>query len=212
MGLYTILIMKKNWFITKQLAPRIYGIGEFDHAEEVISYLIVGRKKALLFDTGLGIGDMYQEVRKITQLPIIVINSHHHFDHIGGNYQFKEHVVEIKKGEVALDPFRFQVIPTPGHSPDSICLYEKSYGYLFSGDTLYPGPIYLFLPDSNVVAYRVSIQVLCRLNPLTKIFPGHNEFSFDKKLLPVIKQVLQKAIKGNEIVIQGRTSLLFVKT
>lgn len=50
--------------------------------------LVTGREKALLFDTGSGTGDMGCAVRKITGLPLVVINSHGHFDHIGGNHQF----------------------------------------------------------------------------------------------------------------------------
>lgn len=50
--------------------------------------LVVGKEKALVFDTGSGIDNMYAAVREITKLPLLVINSHGHFDHIGGNYQF----------------------------------------------------------------------------------------------------------------------------
>lgn len=50
--------------------------------------LVTGREKALLFDTGSGIDDINEAVRMITPLPLVVINSHGHFDHIGGNRQF----------------------------------------------------------------------------------------------------------------------------
>lgn len=72
----------------KKLKENIYWFGEFYHFEKVISYLIIWKEKALLFDTGMGIFDMKKEVEKITSLPIIVINSHSHFDHIWWNYLF----------------------------------------------------------------------------------------------------------------------------
>lgn len=50
--------------------------------------LVVGKEKALVFDTGLGTDDIHGLVRKMTGLPLVVINSHGHFDHIGGNNQF----------------------------------------------------------------------------------------------------------------------------
>ena len=50
--------------------------------------LVTGREKALLFDTGSGTDDISCAVRKITGLPLVVINSHGHFDHIGGNHLF----------------------------------------------------------------------------------------------------------------------------
>ena len=52
--------------------------------------LIIGKEKALVLDTGYGIGNIYEEVRKITNLPLLVINSHGHMDHTGGNYEFEE--------------------------------------------------------------------------------------------------------------------------
>jgi Zn-dependent hydrolases, including glyoxylases len=52
--------------------------------------LVIGENKALLFDTGSGIDNMNEAVRTITALPLMVINSHGHFDHIGGDDQFDE--------------------------------------------------------------------------------------------------------------------------
>lgn len=52
--------------------------------------LIIGSEKALLFDTMLGIGDLKGFVRTITDLPLTVVNSHGHIDHIGGDFQFPE--------------------------------------------------------------------------------------------------------------------------
>lgn len=56
----------------------------------VLSTLVIGKEKALLLDTGYGIGNLYEEVKKITIKPLIVINSHGHMDHSCGNYLFKE--------------------------------------------------------------------------------------------------------------------------
>lgn len=56
----------------------------------VYSSLIIGTQKALLIDTGYGYGDLGAAVREITGLPLIVVNTHGHFDHVGGNYLFDE--------------------------------------------------------------------------------------------------------------------------
>ena len=50
--------------------------------------LILGKDKAVLIDTGYGFGDIYTVVKEITSLPIIVINTHGHVDHIQGNKNF----------------------------------------------------------------------------------------------------------------------------
>ena len=52
--------------------------------------LVVGRERALLFDTMSGLGDLKAEVEQITSLPLTVVNSHGHFDHAGGNIQFDQ--------------------------------------------------------------------------------------------------------------------------
>jgi glyoxylase-like metal-dependent hydrolase (beta-lactamase superfamily II) len=82
--------MKKNWFTIKELYPNIWGIGEFAHFEKVISYLFIGKNNALLFDTGMGIGNIKNTVMYLTKLPIMIINSHCHYDHIGGNKLFSD--------------------------------------------------------------------------------------------------------------------------
>ncbi len=80
----------QKWFEVYRIQPGIFAIYEPGQWEEVISYLIVGTKKSLLFDTGLGIGDIKKLVSEITPMEPFVINSHTHYDHIGGNYQFHE--------------------------------------------------------------------------------------------------------------------------
>ena len=81
---------KSSWFEIYKLNPMTYALAEPNHFEEVISYLIIGNTRAILFDTGMGIGDIHAEVTSLTNLPIVVINSHSHYDHIGGNHQFDE--------------------------------------------------------------------------------------------------------------------------
>jgi len=78
----------QNWFQVFRIMPDTLAIWEPWHREMVISYLIIGRQLALLFDTGLGIGDMRKLIKELGYSDIIVINSHSHWDHIGGNFQF----------------------------------------------------------------------------------------------------------------------------
>ncbi len=80
----------QEWFEVYRILPGIFAIYEPGQWEEVISYLIVGTNKSFLFDTGLGIGDIKKVVSEITPVEPFVINSHTHYDHIGGNYQFRE--------------------------------------------------------------------------------------------------------------------------
>lgn len=78
------------WFEVYSVRPGVLAIYEPRQAEEVISYLILGKKRALLFDTGMGISDMKKLVQHLTTLPVSVLNSHTHNDHVGDNWQFDD--------------------------------------------------------------------------------------------------------------------------
>lgn len=69
----------------KKISEQVYILA--DQAGNCAN-LIIGKERALLFDTGIGIDDMRKAVGQITELSLFVINSHGHFDHVGGNYQF----------------------------------------------------------------------------------------------------------------------------
>src|SRR6476469_4887802 len=77
-----------KWFEVYRIRPGLFAIYEPHQAEETISYLIVGTKQALLFDTGMGIADIHKVVRQLTSRPVVVLNSHTHNDHVGGNSLF----------------------------------------------------------------------------------------------------------------------------
>src|SRR5713101_7496187 len=76
------------WFEVYKVAPATFALYEPHQSEETISYLIVGTKQALLFDTGMGIGNIKAIVARLTSRPIVVLNSHSHDDHVGDNWQF----------------------------------------------------------------------------------------------------------------------------
>jgi len=63
------LLPDDPWFEVYKVAPGTFAIYEPHQSEEVISYLIVGQKQALLFDTGMGIGNIHKIVSRLTSLP-----------------------------------------------------------------------------------------------------------------------------------------------
>ncbi|HET7749884.1 MAG TPA: MBL fold metallo-hydrolase [Terriglobales bacterium] len=77
------------WFEVYKVAPGVFAIYEPHQAEETIGYLILGNKRALLFDTGMGISDLKKVTDQLTRLPIVVLNSHTHNDHVGDNWEFQ---------------------------------------------------------------------------------------------------------------------------
>jgi glyoxylase-like metal-dependent hydrolase (beta-lactamase superfamily II) len=212
------------WFEVYRVAPGVLAIYEPHQWEEAIDYLIEGHTRALLLDTGMGIGDLKRLVTHLTSLPIVVVNSHTHPDHTGNNWQFsaiysfdsdytrknalgsRDVRAEIEPGKICgafpqgFDPATYatrpwkttrwlhngdridlggrslQVLATPGHAPDAICLFDSANGLLFTGDTYYPGPIYVFSPGADPAAYQRSVDALAKLAPkVSLVLGGHNE-------------------------------------
>lgn len=214
-----------NWFEVYRVRPGVFAIYEPHQYEEVISYLITGSNRALLFDTGLGMGDIKPVVLALTKLPVTVLNSHTHFDHIGGNWEFDDvwgvdsaytrinmagattaqlaeeviplrfcgalpaqfkpaayaipgfHIAHfVKDGEVIdLGGRTIEVLFTPGHTPDALALLDRENRLLFTGDSYYAGPIFLYVPETNLDAYRQSLVRLTKLVPqLDLLLPSHN--------------------------------------
>jgi glyoxylase-like metal-dependent hydrolase (beta-lactamase superfamily II) len=213
-----------SWFEVYEPARDVFAIYEPYQSEETIGYLIVGEKRAVLFDTGMGVSDIKKVTGELTKLPIMVLNSHTHDDHVGGNWQFdtiygmdtdftrtnakgsrEDAQAEITPDQICgslpqkFDPRTYvtrpwkitayihdgerfdlggrtiEVIATPGHTPDAISLLDRSNGLLFTGDTYYPAPIWLFRPETDLDAYAASIRRLAALAPQVKLVLGaHN--------------------------------------
>ena len=83
----------KGWFETEKLTEQLFRISEPLHFEETNCWLICGEERALLFDSGLGVGDIATVVRGLTDKPVSVLASHVHWDHIGGHGSFGEFYV-----------------------------------------------------------------------------------------------------------------------
>jgi len=220
------VLESQGWFEVYKIRPGLFAISEPGQFEEVISYLFVGTDKALLFDTGLGIGDMRAVVSELTKLEPIVVNSHTHYDHVGGNHRFDtvhgtateytaanakgrkhEDVAEfvgegwiwkktpegfdrdryeskpfviaktIEDGEgIDLGGRKLEVLLTPGHTPDALCLLDRENRLLFTGDTFYPAALYAHLPGSDFAAYRKTASRLAELRAdVDFVLPAHNE-------------------------------------
>ena len=73
--------------IIKQIRPNVHLI---DDAGDSTCFLITGSERALLVDTANGYEDLAEIVRSLTDLPVIVVNTHGHGDHIFGNVYFDE--------------------------------------------------------------------------------------------------------------------------
>ena len=89
--------MEKALYIS-EVRPGIYLM---DEAHEATGYLVLGRDRACVIDTMNGYNNLYEAVRRITDKPLTVVNTHGHPDHIYGNIFFDEAYMSPKDGELA---------------------------------------------------------------------------------------------------------------
>lgn len=80
----------QNYWTIKQVAPGVIAIGELQFYQLNWHYLITGRDRAVLFDTGTGLQGLRDFVETLTDLPITAMVSHLHYDHVGNLQQFDD--------------------------------------------------------------------------------------------------------------------------
>lgn len=198
----------------RQLTPYLWAAED----EIVRVYLAVGTKKALLIDTGIGDLDLQAMVEEVTDLPLMVLNTHSDKDHTCGNLQFDEiymHEAEleryleiypypaaaktVKEGDViSLGELDFKVLLTPGHTPGSICLLEENKRILISGDSVQTDPIFLFGPGRDLESFKKSMANLTQVTKLVdQIYPSHGTTPIAADYIDKVAKMAQDLSDGN---------------
>ncbi|NNL67449.1 MAG: MBL fold metallo-hydrolase [Myxococcales bacterium] len=102
-------------------------------------------------------------------------------EHLGAAEGFAAPALRVDEwlapnGEMALGGRSLQVLHTPGHTEDSISLLDRASGQLFTGDFIYPGPLYAFLPNSGMGDYLQGAETVERSVPDdARLFGAHRE-------------------------------------
>lgn len=73
-----------DWFTIEEIDDDTWCISEYRHWEETHCYLVLGKDRGVLIDTGLGVENLGPEIEKLTRLPVTALLTHAHWDHIGG--------------------------------------------------------------------------------------------------------------------------------
>lgn len=174
------------------------------HYEKPFLYLIFGSDRALLEDTGAGdvktapfVMDLLVKWAKRKNRPVpplVVVHSHGHGDHTAGDKQFQgvtgvefvaAQIPEMQKafgvadwpdgvGTIDLGGRILDVIPIPGHHAASVAYYDRRTGILLTGDSLYPGRLYV----SDFPAFVDSTRRLVEFSkdrPVAHILGTHIE-------------------------------------
>ena len=176
-------------------------------------YLVVGREKALLIDTGNPGNISPADVNAFTQLPLLVVNTHAHPDHSGSNNAFSKvyiHEADLEAGKrysgnnVELIPIKdgyvfdlggkkLEVIEVRGHTPGSICLLDAQDKLLYGGDTANT-ETWAQISNVPLETYKKSMEnLLKRKDQYDLILPGHNDVlpvSYIEELIACAGEIL----------------------
>jgi glyoxylase-like metal-dependent hydrolase (beta-lactamase superfamily II) len=248
------------WFERRRVGSDIWHLAEtyVDPFVRCNVWLVTGRDRALLVDTGLGVVSLREAARDLFERPVRAVATHYHFDHTGSFHEFDERLAHrlaapllessqtiggalrrtgfdeitwqsfLDAGYVIDDelldalPFEgfdvdayavtacpptgvlddgdvvdlgdraFEVLHLPGHSPDSIGLFDRASGVLFSGDAVYDGPLLDAAPDANVADYVNTMERL-RALPVTVVHGGHEASFGRERLVELCDEYLDRA-------------------
>ena len=179
-------------------------------------YLLCGSEKAALIDTEMNCPDARQIAEGLTNLPLILINTHADPDHISGNSAFDEFymspseegnlrahnaqgkIVPIHEGDVIdLGGRELLIVDIPGHTPGSIGIIDKNNRVFISGDSVQNSNIFMFGPGRNLTQYIESLKHLTKYEDLfDEIYPMHGTFPVKKDLIPKLIQGAQSILDG----------------
>lgn len=160
-------------------------------------FLLAGKNKAALIDSGVNSIDAKDIAAKLTDLPIMLINTHGDGDHISGTGAFAEihmakedyynkdlnslfpdtKLVELKDRDVIdLGARTLEVIKIPGHTKGSVALLDVERRMLFSGDTVQSGFIFMFGNHRAPEAYEAAlIKLINESERYDIIIPSHDK-------------------------------------
>ena len=181
-------------------------------------FLLVGTEKALLIDSGMRVDNARNIAEVLTDLPIMLVNTHADRDHICSNEQFPEFymhpaeepiyrrsgkagkIIPVSEGDVIdLGERELRVISLPGHTPGSIALLDVRNRVLISGDPVQEhGRIFMFGDHRDMKDYIRSLEHLeSYRDQFDYIWPSHAD-------IPVSPDVIMKLHDGAQDILDGK--------
>ena len=181
--------------------------------------LLSGTERAALIDSGMNQPEARRLAESLTQLPLILINTHADPDHISGNGLFDEfymspaeeenyrahggkgRLLPLREGDVIeLGERPLRIIDIPGHTPGSIAILDEKNRVLISGDSVQDGRIFMFGSRRDMPQYIQSLRHLLEYGGrYDEIYPMHGSF-------PVKPELVGKLLEGAESILEGKVA------
>ena len=182
-------------------------------------FLLVGTEKALLVDSGRNVTNARDIAATLTDLPVMLLNTHADGDHVAGNAQFESFymhpaeeenyrrgnrpgtIIPVQEGDVLdLGGRKLEVIHLPGHTPGSIALLDSENRVLISGDPIQDGRIFMFGPFRNMESYIRSLDHLHEwMGRFDEVWPSHAS-------IPVSPALIDRLREGAQSIVDGQVS------
>ena len=187
--------------------------------EGVRFFVLAGREKAILIDSGRETPEARRIAESLTRKPLMMLCTHGDRDHISGNggfetvmmhpgeFAFYRHnsrhansLVPVREGDViGLGDRDLEIIELPGHTPGSIAVLDRRERVLISGDPIQRGGrIFMWGAQRDMEAYLYSLRcVEKRVDDFDEIWPSHGE-------IPIAPGMIRDLAEKTEAVMAGK--------
>ena len=197
-------------------------------------FLLAGKEKALVIDTGMNAPDVRAAAAAHTDLPLLLLNTHSDRDHISSNGQFEElymhpseaaiyrnvlcgkgRLLPVFDGDtVDLGDRILEIVHLPGHTPGSVTALDRKNRCLVGGDPIQEdGEIFMFGMHRDMDAYIASLRRLEKRSDFDFVYPSHAKEKVDRSVIPALiegaEAILAGRVRGEEREMFGKTVVVY---
>lgn len=180
-------------------------------------FLLAGKEKALMIDSGMTLTNARDIAQELTDLPLELIITHGDRDHIAGNcgfdwfYMHPSEASNYYNNQPGTGKFRpvfdgdvldlgdrkLEIIALPGHTPGSIALLDQKHRKLFSGDPVQDGMIFMFGVQREMHAYICGLRRLeTRLAEFNAVYPAHGSCPVASTMVSILAERAEGILAG----------------
>ena len=197
-------------------------------------FLLTGSEKALLIDSGRELHTARDIAESLTDLPVMLLNTHADGDHTGSNEQFESFymhpdeeahfrrggrggtIIPVREGDILdLGGRELRIIDLPGHTPGSIAVLDVGNRVLISGDPVQEhGRIFMFGAHRNMENYIRSLEHLETFTAeFDELWPSHADIPISpaliRKLHDGARDVLDGKVAGSPVEVHGNQVIAY---